>query len=138
MAAVGLFGTFESDSHFYGVCGRGGHGAMDSIGHKVMALTLEADQKLEKVGLIAFFHHGEKSWLEDAKKAYAYLRERFPDNVSPRPDDVAKVLRPIIEVDKALQAELARKKLTQKYWISYFTDLILDRCWYTITKDAPK
>src|SRR6185503_7646642 len=82
-------------------------------GHVTMALTLEAEQKLEKVGLIAFFHHAERAWLDDAKKAFAYLRERFPENVSPRPDDVAKVLRPIIEVDRALQAELARKKLTQ-------------------------
>jgi hypothetical protein len=31
-------------------------------------------------------------------------------------------------------APLHEFKLTQKYWISYFTDLIIDRTWNEITK----
>jgi hypothetical protein len=100
-----------------------------------MALTRIEEQKLEKVGLIAFFHHAQASWIDDARKAFAYLKERYPQNVNPRRDDVARVLAPVIEVSPALQDELARRRLTQKFWFAYFTNLIIDRSWHIISAE---
>jgi hypothetical protein len=100
-----------------------------------MALSLVEEQKLEKVGLVAFFHHGQAAWIEDARKAYAYLRAQYPQNVNPRRDDVARVLAPVIEVSPPLQDELARRRLTQKFWFSYFTNLIIDRSWHIISAE---
>jgi hypothetical protein len=51
-----------------------------------------------------------------------------------RPDDVAKTLRPVVEIDKALRGELDKKKLSQKYWIDFFTSLVIDRAWPTLNK----
>jgi hypothetical protein len=51
-----------------------------------------------------------------------------------RPDDVAKVLEPILEVNEDLRDYLSENKLKQKYWVSYFTDLVIDRTWGDITK----
>jgi hypothetical protein len=100
-----------------------------------MALSLIEEQKLEKVGLVAYFHHAQKAWIEDAQKAYDYLKERYPDNVNPRRDDVARVLAPVIEASLALQQVLAGKRLTQKFWFAYFTNLIIDRSWHIISKE---
>jgi hypothetical protein len=60
-------------------------------------------------------------------------RSNFAFFSSVRPDDVAKALDPIIEVHEGLRDELNESKLTQKYWIAYFTDLVIDRCWKEIT-----
>jgi len=98
-----------------------------------MALTLEVEQRLQRVNLVQFFEAHRASWLQDARETYEFLERNFPDPVTIRPDDVAKPLRPIIEVDQRLNAELARKKLGQKYWIKDFVDLIIDRTWNEIS-----
>jgi hypothetical protein len=94
-----------------------------------MALTLEAEQRLQSASLTTFFEAHRAVWLLDARETYEFLRRNFPDGVTIRPDDVAKPLRPIIEVNERLKAELASKKLRQKYWILDFVDLIVDRTW---------
>jgi hypothetical protein len=94
-----------------------------------MALTLEAEQRLRDVGLIDFFAAREADWLADAKETYEFVRRNFPTGETIRPDDVAKALRPILEVDPSLRGELNKSKLRQKYWISDFADLIIDRTW---------
>jgi hypothetical protein len=76
-----------------------------------MALTLEAEQRLQSVNLVDFFTTHQAAWLQDARETYEFLARNFPQGVTIRPDDVAKPLRPIIEVDQRLRAELARKKL---------------------------
>jgi hypothetical protein len=98
-----------------------------------MALTLDTEQKLESAGLINFFTEHEAIWRAIVKKGYDYLKGNFPHDSHVRPDDVAKVLLPLIEVDEDLRAYLNANKLTQKYWISYFTDLAIDRTWTQVT-----
>jgi hypothetical protein len=63
-----------------------------------------------------------------------FLKGNFPDGSAIRHDDVAKALQPLIEVNEELRDELHRGRLTQKYWIARFTDLIIDRTWNEITK----
>jgi hypothetical protein len=103
-----------------------------------MALTLEAEQRLKSAGLVEFFDNHQSNWLADARETYDFLHRNFPSGAAIRPDDVAKALKPIIEVDQALKAELARNKLSQKYWISDFADLIIDRTWTEISARSSK
>jgi hypothetical protein len=98
-----------------------------------MALTLEADQRLEKVGLVAFFVAHKVEWTTAAKRTYKFIKESFPQNSIIRRDDVAKALLPILEVHSALRNKLSAGKLTQKFWVTDFTDLIIDRVWDEIT-----
>ena len=98
-----------------------------------MALTLGAEQLLDKVGLIEFYVDHEGSWTAAAQKTYDFVSDSFPEDAVVRHDDVAKVLKSILEVDEDLSNFLDANKLKQKYWIQYFTDLIIDRTWDTIS-----
>jgi hypothetical protein len=98
-----------------------------------MALTLDKEQRLEVTGLIQFLDDNEEEWLANARDTYRFVREKFPPRSTVRPDDVAKALLPIVEVHEKLRQFLNREKLTQKYWISYFTDLVIDRTWNQIS-----
>lgn len=98
-----------------------------------MALSLEAEQRLTKVKLIEFFADRQAEWTAAAKTAYKYVKDTFPEGKI-RPDDVAGVLRPVLAVDGHLRNYLDARKLTQKYWLTDFTDLILDRTWEQISK----
>ncbi|WGF86370.1 hypothetical protein [Marinivivus vitaminiproducens] len=94
-----------------------------------MGLTLESEQRLEAVNLAAFFVKYETTWLKAAKRAYVFVQDTFPHGATIRPDDVAKALLPVMEVDTQLRDELNKSKLKQKYWISDFVDLIIERTW---------
>jgi hypothetical protein len=61
------------------------------------------------------------------------MRQQFPVGSVLRPDDVAKALHHILEVDVRLKTKLAAAKLTQKYWVGDFADLVIDRVWNTLT-----
>lgn len=98
-----------------------------------MALTLEIEQRLERAGLVAHFVAQRAAWQTAAQLAYDYTKKQFAD-AAVRQDDIAKALRPVVEVNKALRAVLDAKKLNQKYWIDYFTSLIIDRTWGGLKK----
>ena len=101
-----------------------------------MALTLEEEQGLERSGLVGLFTEHDVHWRELAAQSYRFLIRTFPTGTTVRPDDVAKMLTPLLDVDDLLTAHLADKKLKQKYWRRYFCDLILDRSWARITVQA--
>ena len=94
-----------------------------------MALTLEADQRLEAVGLVKLFHSHEANWLAAATETKAFVTGNFPPGSLIRRDDVAKALIPILEVNELLRDELNASKLRGKFWIKDFADLIIDRTW---------
>jgi hypothetical protein len=98
-----------------------------------MALTLEMEQRLERAGLVAYYVANKAAWQRVAQDAYDYTKKQFEGAVV-RQDDLAKALRPVVEVHKGLRATLDQKKLSQKYWIDFFTSLIIDRAWTTIKK----
>jgi hypothetical protein len=94
-----------------------------------MALTLKAEQRLAAAKLVGLFEDHRAAWLDAAKQTYEFIKANFPADATIRPDDVAQALIPILEVDQRLRARLNASKLTQKYWITDFTDLIIDRVW---------
>lgn len=114
------------------------HGCIDLVtprrfvfgaGDQMMALTLEADQRLESVGLVALFDNNRDMWLEAAKQTKEFISGNFPEGSKIRRDDVAKALIPILEVNEILKDALHEFKLRGKFWIKDFADLIIDRTW---------
>ena len=99
-----------------------------------MALTLESEQRLTKVSLIKHFESSRAKWTGLARQSYQFVEKNFPAGVTVRPDDVAKALVPLLEVNQDLSTYLEANKLGQKYWIKDFGDLILDRTWDKISK----
>jgi hypothetical protein len=65
-----------------------------------MGLTLEAERRLEKAGLVALFENGRATWLDVAQKAYTFVRDGFPQGAMIRRDDVQKALirRPVLRL----------------------------------------
>jgi hypothetical protein len=99
-----------------------------------MALTLEAEQRLETVGLVDLFTEHEPAWQQAAKETKEFVAGNFPKGSKIRRDDVAKALIPILEVNEILIGALNSKKLRGKFWIKDFADLIIDRTWEELDK----
>lgn len=98
-----------------------------------MSLTLEIDQRLERVSLVTYFTANKAEWQTVAQNGYDYTKKQFGGE-QVRPDDLAKAVRPVVEIHKGLRTTLDKKRLSQKYWIDFFTSLIIDRAWAGIKK----
>ena len=98
-----------------------------------MALTRKQEQRLERAEMIIFFENHRSQWTLLAQHAYDYVMGNFPPGTTIRRDDVAEALVPILEVNESLTDCLDEKRLTQKYWYSYFCDLIIDQTWNEIS-----
>ena len=92
-----------------------------------MALSLNKLKRLEDAGLVELFEADLKLWTAMAKDAYGYTKRFVGKDV--RPDDVVPTLVPALEVSDRLRTFLARKKLAQQYWYTWFGELIVDRLW---------
>lgn len=99
-----------------------------------MSLTLRVEQRITAVGLVTFFDSKPAAWHKLADETYGFVRSHFPSGATIRPDDVAVALVPLLEVHEVLGAYLRENKLTQKYWIRDYADLIVDRAWPTIKR----
>jgi hypothetical protein len=99
-----------------------------------MALTLEAEQRLETVSLVGLFGQHQAIWLKAAKETKAFIAGNFPAGSKIRRDDVAKGLIPVLEVNETLKDKLNESKLRGKFWFKDFADLIIDRTWDDLEK----
>ncbi len=99
-----------------------------------MALTLRELQALKDHGFDKLFQKNKAAWTKKAANAYTYFNGNLPTGETTRIDDVAGVLLPTLEVDVELRTFLQNKKLSQKYWILYFCDFILEQVWSQIKK----
>lgn len=107
-------------------------GGCDGSRDKIVALTLEAEQRLDSVGLVKFFTDGEETWKKTASQTFEFIVANFPPGSRIRRDDVSKGLKPVLEVSESLRDYMNEKKLRGKFWISDFADLIIDRTWTAI------
>jgi hypothetical protein len=94
-----------------------------------MALTLEAEQRLEAAGLVKLYESHKSTWKAAAKETKLFVKGNFPDGALIRRDDVAKALFPILEVNETLRTCLDTNKLRGKFWVKDFVDLIIDKTW---------
>lgn len=92
-----------------------------------MALTLADELRMRDVGLVDFYEQDKESWRAMVRDARRYMHAGFPADTPVRPDDVAKALMPLLEVDNSFIDFRNGKKLRQKLWIRIFADLLIDR-----------
>ena len=97
-----------------------------------MALTLEAEQRMDSVGMVAFY---AAAWLAVVRETKAFVTRNFPNGSLIRRDDVAKALIPILEVHEGFQDFRNGKKLRPKYWIRDYADLLIDRTWDALVEE---
>jgi hypothetical protein len=94
-----------------------------------MALTLESEQRLTDVGLVAFFERHQAAWLTSAQEIKNFCTKNFPAGAKIRRDDVAKAFFTVLEVHEDFKEFRETEKLRGKFWIKDFADLIIDRTW---------
>lgn len=94
-----------------------------------MALTLEAEQRMEDAGVVDFYRRDEKGWLATVQATKDFVSGNFPDDAPIRQDDVAKALVPILEVHEGFKDFRNEEKLRGKFWIKDFADLLIDKTW---------
>jgi hypothetical protein len=94
-----------------------------------MALTLEAEQRMTDVGIVAFYEEDAADWLATVQATKNFVRGNFPPDAVIRRDDVAKALVPILEVHEEFKDYRNENKLRGKFWIKDFADLLIDRTW---------
>ncbi|MDF0601269.1 hypothetical protein P1J78_11055 [Psychromarinibacter sp. C21-152] len=94
-----------------------------------MGLTLEAEQRMEDVGVTAFFEEDRATWIAVVRETREFIVNQFPDGALIRRDDVAKALVPVLEVHEDFKDYRNAQKLRAKYWIRDFADLLVDRAW---------
>ena len=98
-----------------------------------MALTLEAEQRMDDVGLVGFYQKDAADWLATVQATKDFVRGNFPTGALIRRDDVAKGLIPILEVHEEFKDFRNVEKLRGKFWIRDFADLLTDRTWDQLT-----
>ena len=95
-----------------------------------MALNATKSKRLEDAGLDQYFDQHRALWDQKARRAYDYAKAFVVESGEEvRQDDVVPLLVPALEVFDDFRDHLAREKLTQKYWYTYFAELIVDRLW---------
>lgn len=100
-----------------------------------MALTLEAEQRMDDVGLVGFFTGDQPAWQATVQATKNFVRGNFPANSIIRRDDVAKGLIPILEVHETFKEFRNVHKLRGKFWIKDFADLLIDRTWDDLNEE---
>jgi hypothetical protein len=100
-----------------------------------VALNATKSKRLEDAGLDEYFDDHRALWEQKARRAYEYA-ERFvvESGEEVRQDDVVPLLVPALEVFDDFRDHLAAEKLTQKYWYTYFAELIVARLWGELTR----
>jgi hypothetical protein len=98
-----------------------------------MALTLEAEIRMEEVGLVGFYTGDAAGWLATVQATKDFVEGNFPPGALIRRDDVAKGLIAILEVHEGFRDFRNTEKLRGKFWIKDFADLLTDRTWDHLT-----
>jgi len=100
-----------------------------------LGLNATKSKRLEDAGLDKFFDQHRALWDQKAHRAYDYAKKLLAESGEEvRQDDVVPLLVPALEVFDDFRDHLAQERLTQKYWYTYFAELIVDRLWADLTK----
>jgi len=101
-----------------------------------MALNATKSKRLEDAELDTYFEEHRPLWVQKATRAFEYAK-RFVEESGEdvRQDDVVPLLVPALEVLDDFRDHLMTSHLTQKYWYTWFAELIVDRLWADLTQE---
>jgi hypothetical protein len=85
------------------------------------------------VGLVDFYLGKAAVWKATVQATKDFVKGNFRAGAVIRPDDVAKGLIPILEVEEKFKEFRETGKLRGKFWIKDFADLLIDKTWATLT-----
>lgn len=95
-----------------------------------MALTALEEERLKSIKAPEFLAKNTDHFKRMAADAYAYTAKVLSaTGQKPRPDDVSEHLESAIDLDPTLRVFLQDARVTQNYWRTWFTFLVLDTLW---------
>lgn len=101
-----------------------------------MSLTLEIEHRLKDKGFDELYEANTDKWVEMAAKAREYTETFIGHGEAVRPGDVSENLQNGIKIDPHFEAHVKKRKLTQKYWVRFFSDYILERIYPSNMKEG--
>ena len=92
-----------------------------------MGLSESKKKQLEDKKFDELYSSDEAVWRDMAKRASQYAKMNITDGNIPRPDDVAKILYPMIEVNEAFRSHQEDNCARAKRFVEMFTEYVIDR-----------
>lgn len=92
-----------------------------------MGLTESKKKDLEDKEFHKLFNKHKPKWEAMAQKAYQFAKESITGGNEPRPDDVAKALRNMVEVDEKFRDHQDENHARSPRYTEWFTEYVIDR-----------
>jgi hypothetical protein len=92
-------------------------------------LTVLKRRRLTEAGLVELLRQHRSRWTEMAKKSFRYTQEFETPDDRMTPVDAAILVVAHLEVDSLFRTHLVKRRLRQKYWYTWFAELIVDELW---------
>ena len=92
-----------------------------------MGLSEAKKKALEDKKFDELFKSHASAWHSMARKAYMYAKTNITNGDEPRPDDTAKILTPMVEVDEKFRDHQEDNKARAKRFVEMFTDYVIDK-----------
>jgi hypothetical protein len=92
-----------------------------------MSLDTEKLHRLKGKGFYELHGGQPEKWQEMVDKARDYAQTCVADGERVRIGDVVAVVQNAIRIDPAFEKHLNGKGLTQKYWVTWFAQYIIDQ-----------
>ena len=68
----------------------------------------------------------QATWVELAQIAYEHAKAHITGGAEPRPDDIAKVLIPMLQVNDTLRAHQEFHSARPSRWVQWFAEYVID------------
>ena len=92
-----------------------------------MALTESKIRDLEDKLFDELFDEHEATWTDLAGSARDHAKDYITGGNEPRPDDVSKILVPMLEVNEALRKHQEDNHARAKRYVEWFTEYVIDK-----------
>ena len=91
-----------------------------------MGLTVSKLKNLEDKAFNELLDEERTKWRRFARDAQNFARKLTAESQTPRPDDVARFLSPMIEVDQSFRDHQEENRARGKRFVGWFTDYVID------------
>jgi hypothetical protein len=92
-----------------------------------MSLDTEKLHRLKGKGFPELYNTHPNKWKEMVDKARDYAQTCVGDGEKVRVGDVATIVQNAIKIDPEFESFVKGKSLTQKYWVTWFAEYLIDQ-----------
>jgi hypothetical protein len=96
-------------------------------GTKTVGLTESKIKDLQDKKFDKLYAKHEDAWRTMVRNAFAFAKKSIASGGEPRPDDILKVLLPMLEVNEQLRNHQEEVHARYKRFREYFGDYIIDK-----------